>query len=217
MRGSFILVLGGLVLEVLRNDPRIVDRLGRFLVIPVMTRWRDIGLAVVTPCESQALVIVLPQIGQMFHDLRVITDVVTGFAFQVPREVPQASVELLEDKSLSLDVTHELSDNFLGILLNHEKTLLDDLHLLLMTDKFLLLDEVNLIEVSRVVINAVEIVKSFQTFITAPEVKGLVVAPARQRDCRDSGSQRGDGENDCLGKHRGVTYKRGRGGETVAS
>lgn len=146
-------------LELLSNEEGVADTLLGRLGNPVVTAWNDVVAAVIMSSEPKVLIFIIPKLRQVLNDLGVISNLEVGFTLQVLGEMACASLPLLPNKRLSLNLTDEFSNNLLGILLEHQKTLLNNLNLLLLADKLLLWNQSDLLEMTGVVVLAVEAVK----------------------------------------------------------
>jgi len=124
---------------------------------------------------------------------------------KVIAEVTKASMELLEDDGLSLDLADLLKDDPLGHLLEDEQALLDDLDSLGVADDVLLFCD-NLAEVDGAVevVYTIEVVEVIEGRETTPVVKGEVADRAEASWggdwLRDGTSDQGRGNEESGGK-----------------
>jgi hypothetical protein len=117
-------------------------------------------------------------------------------AAQIRGEVTRRGNKLMEDDSLGFNFANLLSDDLLGHFLEDEKSLLDNLDALGVTDKFLLLLNDGLFDNSGdragEIVGAVEVVESIERRETTPVVEGLMTTSVWEVDisiekCREKG------------------------------
>jgi len=176
------------------------DRDERLAVVPVMPIDNNGVLAEIMARETKVVrgkgSISVDEAVMVREDGLVEADLFSRETAEILAEAAQACMELLEDDSLSLDVTDSLSDDLLSHLLDDEETLLDNLNSLCMADERLSRNNDGLRATRPVkVIDAVEVVKVRQGREATPVVEGLECAGDQigTLDGQRSGRDTGDG------------------------
>jgi hypothetical protein len=149
------------------------------------------------PVVSAEWAVRLDDVPKVAGNIAIVANLVARGASQVVAEATHAAVELLEDNSLSLDFADLLCDDPLSHLLEDNKTLLDDLNLLGVADKLVLVDDglakvLGAIKVTR----AIEVVEAIERRESTPVVERVWVSATRHVK-----SVLGDGLRDHTGGH----------------
>jgi len=132
----------------------------------------------------------------------VVADLVTREMSQVALEVAQASIELLKDDGLCLNIADLLRDDSLGCFLENEKTLLDNGNLLSLASELLALSHSDSLLRAREVIRAVEVIKVAEGRNSVPVVERRPVVSFGE-------TRLGNGRSNNAGNYKRNSDKRG--------
>lgn len=173
-----------------------VNRLEALGVIPAVAFGDDVVMAVIRAREAEVRVVIVNELLEVGGDVTIVSDIVTGNTTDVVGEVAKGTVELFEDEGLGLNFADELSHNLLRVFLKHEETLLDNFDLLGMADELVLVNYIHFLKMTRVVVDAIEVVETPQTFMTTPKLKRLRAGSetGEQRSSRNTRNQSGNSE-----------------------